>query len=246
MCCNADGFFNHEAEPIPAHLGDVAPMVERTGSNIGFALDPDADRLALIDEQGNCLSEELTLALAVQYRLSQQVGPVVINMSTSRVIEDIAHQAGARCLRSAVGEANVVALMREQGAIIGGEGNGGVIDPRIGWVRDPYIGMALILEQMASTGLKLSELVAALPKYSMLKTKCVIERSQLTLGLERLVALWPDATVNRVDGLRLDWHDRWVHVRPSNTEPIVRIIAEAVDDTIAAELCREAGECLKG
>ena len=129
--CDADGVFFHEAEPIPAHLLDVAPQVERCGAAVGFVLDPDADRLALIDEKGNCISEELTLALAVKYRLQQKRGPVVINMSTSRVIEDLARDANSECFRTAVGEANVVAGMRASQAVIGGEGNGGVIDPRV-------------------------------------------------------------------------------------------------------------------
>src|SRR5580704_9177315 len=126
--CAPDGHFVHEAEPIPPHLVDVGPLVPRSGCIAGFVMDPDADRLALIDDKGNCISEELTLALAVKYRLSKQRGPVVINMSTSRVVEDIAGQHGCACVRTAVGEANVVAGMREMEAVIGGEGNGGVID----------------------------------------------------------------------------------------------------------------------
>ena len=154
---NADGRFQHEPEPIAANLAGICPRVAEVGADLGCVLDPDADRLALIDETGRYIGEELTLALAVAYRLRQQRGPVVINMSTSRVIEDICKQHGVSCHRSAVGEANVVALMNETGAVIGGEGNGGVIDPRVGWVRDPFIGMALVLNLLADTGKKLSE-----------------------------------------------------------------------------------------
>src|SRR5207248_10160457 len=138
---------------------------------IGFALDPDSDRLALIDETGRYIGEELTLALAVRFRLSRERGPVVVNMSTSRVCEDLASRAGCPFERAAVGEANVAERMIEVGALIGGEGNGGVIDPRVGYVRDPFIGMGLILNLMAETGKKLSELVAELPSYHIVKDK---------------------------------------------------------------------------
>jgi phosphomannomutase len=244
LACDADGQFVHEAEPIPAHLADVGPQVQRSEAVVGFVLDPDADRLALIDETGTCVSEELTLALAVKYRLAQKRGPVVINMSTSRVIEDVAREAGSECLRTAVGEANVVAGMRAANAVIGGEGNGGVIDPRVGWVRDPFVGMAMILTLMAETGQKLSELVASLPAYAMLKTKYTVPKERLTSALDAIEKHWPNARVNRQDGLRLDWADRWVHVRPSNTEPVVRVIAESPTEAETKQLCDDAAACL--
>ena len=150
------------------------------------------------------------------------------------------------CHRSAVGEANVVDQMREVGAVIGGEGNGGVIDPRVGWVRDPFIGMALILNLMAETGQKLSELVAELPAYHIVKDKYTVDRERLPALFAALKQRWPEAKANRLDGLRLDWADRWVHVRPSNTEPIVRVIAEATDEAAARGLCREVGDRLPG
>src|SRR5439155_11006440 len=187
-------------------------------------LDPDADRLALIDETGRYIGEELTLALAAQFRLRRQPGPIVINMSTSRVNEDIARQFGVPCHRAAVGEANVAEKMREVGAVIGGEGNGGVIDPRVGFVRDPFIGMGLILNLMAETGKKLSELVGELPAYHIVKDKYAMPRAHLPQLFADLEKKWTAAKVNRLDGLRLDWPDRWLHVRPSNTEPIVRVI----------------------
>jgi phosphomannomutase len=245
LACDADGTFVHEAEPIPAHLVDVGPQVERSGASVGFVLDPDADRLALIDEKGNCVSEETTLALAVKHRLQEKRGPVVVNMSTSRVIEDIAREAGCEFSRTAVGEANVVAGMRGTNAVIGGEGNGGVIDPRIGWVRDPFIGMAMILNLMADMGQKLSELVASLPAYAMLKTKQTVAKEKLAAALDAVEKHWPDARVNRVDGLRLDWPDRWVHVRASNTEPAVRVIAESPTEAETKRLCDEAAACLR-
>jgi phosphomannomutase len=192
------------------------------------------------------VSEELTLALAVQQRLSKQPGTVVINMSTSRVVEDLAAGQGCACVRTPVGEANVVAQMRELGAVIGGEGNGGVIDPRVGWIRDPFIGMALILQLMAESGKSLSELVSELPTYSMLKTKITVARERLGPAFSALRKRFADARPNEQDGLRLDWKDRWLHVRGSNTEPIVRVIAESPTAAESQALCDEAAACVNG
>jgi len=242
--CEANGVFLHEPEPTAENLRDICPLVAEQRADIGFALDPDADRLALIDETGRYIGEELTLALAVLFRLRRERGPVVINMSTSRVTEDLAARHGCVCHRSAVGEANVADKMLEVGAILGGEGNGGVIDPRVGLVRDPFIGMGLILSLMAETGRKLSELVAELPVYHIVKDKYTVPRERLPELFAALTARWPEAAVNRVDGLRLDWADRWLHVRPSNTEPIVRVIAEAPRQANAEQLCREVGAML--
>jgi phosphomannomutase len=244
LACDADGNFRHEPEPVAANLGDVFPQVARHGAAIGFVLDPDADRLALIDETGRYIGEELTLALAVQFRLGQERGPVVINLSTSRVSEDIARRFGVPCHRSAVGEANVVEKMRDVGAVIGGEGNGGVIDPRVGCVRDPFIGMGLILNRMAEAGRALGELAAELPAYVIVKEKFTAERDRLPGLFAALERRWPEAAADRQDGLRLDWADRWVQVRPSNTEPVVRVIAEAPRAEEAERLCREVGALL--
>jgi phosphomannomutase len=252
--CDADGFFLHEPEPLAGNLKEICPLVPRHGADIGFVLDPDADRLAVIDETGRYIGEELTLALAVLFRLREEKqgagqgdpGPVVINMSTSRVIEDIAGQFGRACYRTAVGEANVVEKMREARAVIGGEGNGGVIDPRVGFVRDPFIGMGLILNLLAETGKKLSELVAELPAYSIVKDKFAIDRDRLPALFAALEKRWPEAKINRLDGLRLDWPDRWLHVRPSNTEPIVRVVAEAPGEKEAELLGREVKGLWRG
>jgi phosphomannomutase len=240
----ADGDFTHPPEPLADNLQTIMPLVPRERADIGFVLDPDADRLAIIDETGRYIGEELTLALAVACRLRQEPGPVVINMSSSRVVEDIARQFGVACHRSAVGEANVVDKMRAVGAVIGGEGNGGVIDPRVGWVRDPYIGMGLVLELLAQTGKTLSAQVGELPAYAIVKDKYEIAPERLPELYAALMARWPVAKVNQLDGLRLDWEDRWVHVRASNTEPIVRVIAEAPLRADAEELCLVVGEML--
>jgi phosphomannomutase len=243
--CGADGVFAHEPEPTADNLREVCPRVAREGADVGFALDPDADRLALIDETGAYVGEELTLALAVLFRLGQEKGPVVINMSTSRVVEDLALVFGCPCHRTAVGEANVADKMREVGAVIGGEGNGGVIDPRVGLVRDPFIGMGLVLNLLAETDRKLSEVVANLPAYAIVKDKYTVERERLPRLFAVLEERWTDARANRLDGLRLDWPDRWLHVRPSNTEPIVRVIAEAPRPDEARRLCAEVGRLLQ-
>jgi phosphomannomutase len=244
--CDADGCFLHEPEPTAENLREVCPMVRAEGADIGFALDPDSDRLALIDETGRYIGEELTLALAVRFRLTRQKGPVVINMSTSRVTTDVAEQAGCVCHRAAVGEANVADRMLSVGAVIGGEGNGGVIDPRVGFVRDPFIGMGLVLNLMAETGKKLSELADELPRYHIVKDKYTVPWDRLPSLFEQLPSRWPEAATDRTDGLRLDWPDRWLHVRPSNTEPIVRVIAEAPQQSDAEGLCREVGALLGG
>ena len=224
----------------------MLPLIRAEEAEIGFVLDPDADRLAILDEKGNYIGEELTLALAVLHRLSQEKGPVVINMSSSRVVEDLCKRFGVVCHRSAVGEANVVGKMREVGALLGGEGNGGVIDPRVGWVRDPFIAMPMILDLLASRGKPLSEVVAELPKYVIVKDKYTISKDRLPAAQAALVKRWPEAVANQVDGLRLDWPDRWLHVRSSNTEPIVRVIAEAPSLAEAQALCDQAAECLNG
>ncbi|MCI0377729.1 MAG: phosphoglucosamine mutase [Gemmataceae bacterium] len=239
-----DGNFEHPPEPLAENLQTILPLVTRAGADAGFVLDPDADRLAIIDESGRYIGEELTLALAVWRRLSQERGPVVINMSSSRVVEDLARKFGVPCLRSAVGEANVVEKMRASGAVLGGEGNGGVIDPRVGWVRDPFVGMALVLDLMAETQKSLSQLVAELPAYCIVKDKYDVPPERVPSLAAALEKRWPQAIANTLDGLRLDWPDRWVHVRPSNTEPIVRVIAEAPRRQEAEELCKEVGKML--
>ena len=161
------------------------------------------------------------------------------------MVKDIAAHFGCPCHRSAVGEANVVDRMVEVGAVLGGEGNGGVIDPRVGLVRDPFIGMGLVLNLMAETGRKLSALVTELPSYHIVKDKYTVSPQRLPELFGALEAQWPEARANRLDGLRLDWEDRWIHVRPSNTEPIVRVIAEARRKEEARDLCRAAGARLQ-
>jgi phosphomannomutase len=242
--CHANGVFAHEPEPTAANLQTIGPMVVKSGAAVGFVLDPDADRLALFDETGHYIGEELTLALAVLFRLQRERGPVVVNMSTSRLVEDIAKRFDCPLYRAPVGEANVVEKVNAVGAVIGGEGNGGVIDPRVGGVRDPFIGMGMILNMLADAGKPLSALVADLPTYHIVKDKYTMSPDQLPTLFKELTRRWPDARVNHDDGLRLDWADRWIHVRPSNTEPIVRVIAEAPEEPAAQRLSADVKRAL--
>lgn len=239
-----DGLFSHPPEPTAENLASVLESVTKHRAQIGFCQDPDADRLAIIDENGRYLGEEYTLAICANHVLRQTPGAIAMNCSTSRMSEDVARRLDLPFHRSKVGEANVVDLMLATDAVFGGEGNGGVIDPKVGWVRDPFIGMGLILNLMAETGKKLSELAAALPAYAIVKDKAPADRDQLPGLFADLQRRWPDARSDTRDGLRLDWPDRWVQVRPSNTEPIVRVIAEAPRAEQAEALCREVRKLL--
>jgi len=240
-----DGRYDHPPEPTEANLRDFAAIVPATSAAVGFAQDPDADRLAIIDETGRYIGEELTLALCASWRLAQKTGPVVINLSTSRVTEEVARALGCPVHRTPVGEINVVERMRTEQAVLGGEGNGGVIDPRVGFVRDSFVGMALVLDMLAATGEPLSKRVDALPRFAMVKDQYPLAgpagAGSAAALWDRISAGYPEATADRRDGLRLDWPDRWVHVRASNTEPIVRVIAEAATADAAKALARELG-----
>jgi phosphomannomutase len=250
-----DGRYDHPPEPTETNLKTFSAVVRSAGAAVGFAQDPDADRLAIVDETGRYIGEELTLALAVAHRLSQVRGPVVINLSTSRVIEDLAGLAGCPVHRAPVGEINVVERMLKEDAVIGGEGNGGVIDPRVGFVRDSFVGMALVLDRIAADDETLSTIVDSLPRYAMVKDQVALGRGPGAAGdasAESVARLWdriaeafPDARPDRSDGLRLDWADRWVQVRASNTEPIVRVIAEAADAPRARVLADEVGRFVR-
>jgi phosphomannomutase len=243
-----DGAFAHPPEPTEANLAMVLAEVVNARAAVGFCQDPDADRLAIVDERGRYLGEEKTLALCVEHVLvSGRRGPVVTNCSTSRMSEDLAVKHGAPFYRSKVGEANVVDLMLEHDAVIGGEGNGGVIDPRVGLVRDSFVGMALVLDAMAAREASASALADGLPSYAIHKSTIAVASGEMPAALDALQReLGRDAAADRLDGLRLDWPDRaWLLVRPSNTEPIVRAIAEAPTANRARELCQRAAAAIK-
>lgn len=239
------GLFAHEPEPLPKNLGGLRDAVLASECAVGFAQDPDADRLVLCDETGTLLSEELTLALCLRALLRKTPGMIVINLSTSNRSEDAALAYGCTTIRSKVGEANVSNTMREHGAVAGGEGGGGIIWPAVNFARDSYVGIALVLELMAQENKPLSAIVAALPVWEMVKEKIPFS-GDLATAFDGLAALFPGATVNRTDGLRLDFPDRsWVHIRASNTEPVIRVIAEAATSDAVADLTRKAKNFLE-
>jgi phosphomannomutase len=242
-----DGQFAHPAEPTAENLAGVLTAVTGAGADVGFCQDPDADRLAVIDENGRYIGEEYTLALCVDHVLrSGRTGPIVTNCSTSRMAQDLAEQYGVPYFRSAVGEANVVDAMLEHDALFGGEGNGGPIDPRVGMVRDSFVGMALMLDAMAAREMPVSRLADELPRYEIVKTKIALDRAKVSAALDALEEHFADAAADRLDGLRLDWPGRWLLVRRSNTEPIVRAVAEASSADEARLLCDEAAGVIGG
>ena len=226
-----DGMFPRPPEPVPENLGELGRLVKESGATVGLAIDPDVDRLALVDETGHPIGEDYTLAFAVAavldgHRNEGRPPTVVVNLSTSLVVEDAARSRGARFVRAPVGEANVARAIRDERALIGGEGNGGVMLPALHIGRDAPLGVALILHLRAATGVTLSRLVSAAPRYTIVKAKGP-RGPELRPLYDRLRHRFPDAVVDERDGLRLSWRDRWLHIRPSGTEPIVRLIAEA-------------------
>ena len=239
-----DGQFAHPAEPTAENLVGVLREVTNAGADIGFCQDPDADRLAVIDQSGRYIGEEYTLALCVDHVLRQRKGPIATNCSSSRMSQDLAERHGVPFFRSAVGEANVVDAMLAHGAIFGGEGNGGPIDPRVGYVRDSFVGMATLLDAMAARQMRIGQLADELPRYEIVKTKYPLSAEKLPIALDALERRFSDAVPDRLDGLRLDWPGRWLLVRGSNTEPIVRAIAEAPTAVEATSLCAAAAEVL--
>jgi phosphomannomutase len=243
-----DGRFPHPPEPVPENLSDLAALVRKHKADIGFAVDPDVDRLALVDETGAPIGEDYTLAFAVRAVLDRRgtsgaTPTVVVNLSTSLVVEDAARAAGARFIRAPVGEANVARTIREERAVIGGEGNGGVMLPQLHIGRDAPLGVALILHLLAQTGVTLSRLVAESPRYTIVKEKAP-RGPDLHQLYARLRQRFADAAADERDGLRLAWSDRWLHVRPSGTEPIVRLIAEAPTPGEAQALVAASRELL--
>ncbi len=234
-----DGQFPRAPEPVPENLARLAELVRSEGADVGIAVDPDVDRLALVDEHAHPIGEDYTLALAVRAVLERRRGPVVVNLSTSLVVDDAARMFGVSVQRAPVGEANVAAALREAGAVIGGEGNGGVMLPSYHLGRDAPVAAALILDLLARQRQSVSALVAAQPRYTIVKAKSGVP-GDLGPAYASLVGHFADAAVDRQDGLRLAWRDRWLHVRPSGTEPIVRLIAEAPNVSGAERLIATA------
>jgi phosphomannomutase len=240
-----DGQFEHPPEPTSENLKYVAQRAVPFGADVVFCQDPDADRLAIIDERGQYIGEEYTLAITLWHRLRAQPGAVVVNCATSRMSTEIAEQMGCMCHLSAVGEANVTDVMQAVGAVYGGEGNGGPIDPRVGYVRDSFVAMAQVLDALAQSDASVSQLIRDLPQYAIHKSTINLEPSRIPAFLTELEFHNREARISRLDGVRLDWPDRWLLVRPSNTEPIVRAIAEARNEATAKALCEMAARMVK-
>jgi phosphomannomutase len=239
-----DGRFPRPPEPVPENLGPLELLVKRTGAQVGFATDPDVDRLALVSDAGTAIGEDYTLALATRVVLRHRQGPVVTNLSTSRIVDDMAAAGGSKVIRAPVGEVNVALRMRAENAVIGGEGNGGVILPELHLGRDAPLGVALLLQLMHEDGEPLSRTIGKFPKYAILKEKLDRPAKPLDTVYSALRGAFPDAEADTQDGLRLSWPDRWIHVRPSGTEPIVRVIAEAPTKEAAAQLVERGRELL--
>jgi len=220
------GLFAHTPEPTKENLGGLCEEVKKAGADVGFAQDPDADRLAIVDENGVYIGEEYTVALAAKYVYSMRTGKSAANLSTSRMIDDIAEAGGGEVIRTPVGEAHVANAMIENGCIIGGEGNGGVIDLRVGPVRDSLVAIGLVLGLMAKTGKKVSELASEIGGYRMEKVKFEATREQAQVIIDEAKKVFAGAKVDSCDGARFDLDDGWVHIRSSNTEPIMRVIVE--------------------
>jgi phosphomannomutase len=247
MGTEPDGLFPRDPEPTAANLRGLGDLVKQSGAEIGLAVDPDVDRLSLVDERGEPVGEDLTLALAAAVVLRRTPGPVVTNLSTSRVVEDVAAAYASPVVRAPVGEVNVARRMQAERAVVGGEGNGGVIHPRLQHTRDAPAAAALVLQHLLDEGKSLAQAVARWPAYAIVKDKVSFPREALADAYRLLAEGMEPGELDRSDGLRLAWPKQraWLHVRPSGTEPVVRLIAEAPDPGAARALVRAAAERLQ-
>ncbi len=240
-----NGNFAHRPEPLKENLADIGKLVLESGADLGFVHDPDADRLVIVNEKGEVILEEYSIVIAIDNILSKNPGRnIVLNLSTSQMGTDIAHKYGSECFRTKIGEGYVVEGMMEHNAIIGGEGNGGIIYPTISTVRDSFTGIALVLELLAEKNQTVSNYISTLPKYFMKKDKQPVGKN-LSEIYDKLKSKWGEAEIDEQDGIRLDFPDQsWVHLRPSNTEPIIRLFGEAKTEERIEELFEEAKELL--
>ena len=234
--CDNSGIFTRNPEPLPENLTKLCETVVAEKCTVGFAVDPDGDRLSVVDEKGMPIGEELTLALAIKAVLEVQPGPVVINSLTSQAVEDIAEQFSVECHRTRVGEANVSTRMKEVNAVVGGEGNGGIIFPELHMVRDAGVGMSIILNRLSTTKKSIGEMVSELPVYKMLKSSVPVGAQDTKVLIDRVSTLYEHDQISRIDGLKVVYDDGWVQVRPSNTEPILRVFSEAKGESRAKAL----------
>jgi len=245
--CTPNGLFPHNPEPLPEHLTEICDLVKESKVDLGVVTDPDADRLALVDDTGKLFGEEYTQAAAFDFILSKHPGACATNLSSSRVSDDVAREYDQTCYRSAVGEINVVKVMQEQNAVIGGEGNGGVICPDLHYGRDALAGIAIILQLLAEKGMSSSEYRATLPDYYMSKNKIQLDDlgkdadEVLEMVKEHFSSLKP----NTIDGVKIDFSEGWVHLRKSNTEPIIRIYSEGKSPEAAKAFAGKIFDLLK-
>jgi phosphomannomutase len=236
MNCEKTGIFPRLPEPLPENLTVTMKAVVDSKADFGVVVDPDVDRLVLITEDGKPFSEENTITQAVKFVLSKKTGNVVVNLSTTRAVDDVAKALGGKVFRSPVGEANVVLKMKETNSIIGGEGSGGVIFPSLHYGRDALVGIALLLQHLTETNQSLLDLKKSLPQYFIAKEKIDLGKNNPDKVVDQLKQKYSNEKVNTDDGLRIDFEDHWVHFRKSNTEPIIRIITESKDQKQSEEL----------
>jgi phosphomannomutase len=236
----ANGHFAHPAEPLPENVIEICKTVKKTKADLGIVVDPDVDRLALIDENGVMFGEEYTIVAVAEYILKHKKGNTVSNLSSSRALKDITEKAGGKYFASAVGEVNVVEIMKSENAIIGGEGNGGVIYPELHYGRDALVGIALFLSHLAQENLTVSQLKARYPKYTIIKDKIELSPDlDVDELLNNVEKIYKKEKVNTIDGVKIDFKNGWVHLRKSNTEPIIRIYCEAPTEKEAEDLAKE-------
>ena len=231
------GDFGHNPEPLEKNLGDIKALMQKGGHDLAFVVDPDVDRLAMFCEDGTMYGEEYTLVTVADYVLQHTPGNTVSNLSSTRALRDVTRMRGGEYSAAAVGEVNVVAKMKETRAVIGGEGNGGVIYPEAHYGRDSLVGIALVLTYLARTGKKMSELRATYPSYFMAKNRIdLTPETDVDAILEKVKDMYKDEEVNDIDGVKIDFPDKWVHLRKSNTEPIIRVYSEATTQAEAEEI----------
>lgn len=240
LYCEPTGQFPHNPEPLPEHLGQICSILESGRYDLGVVVDPDVDRLAFIDEHGHAFGEEYTLVAVADYVLSQQVGNSVSNLSSTRALRDVTEQRGGTYEAAAVGEVNVVTKMKETQAVIGGEGNGGIIYPELHYGRDALVGIALFLTHLAKSGKRVSQLRATYPNYHISKNKIDLSPEiDVDKVLSRIKEQYKKQPVNTIDGVKIEFDKEWVHLRKSNTEPIIRIYAESTSEATAEHLAQK-------
>ncbi|MCQ2067171.1 MAG: phosphoglucosamine mutase [Bacteroidaceae bacterium] len=246
LYCEPTGDFQHNPEPLAKNLGDIMGLVAKGGYDVAFVVDPDVDRLAFIDENGQMYGEEYTLVTVADYVLKHTPGNTVSNLSSTRALRDVTGRYGMQYNAAAVGEVNVVTKMKETGAVIGGEGNGGVIYPALHYGRDALVGIALFLSHLAHEGMKVSELRKTYPPYFIAKNRIDLKAgTDVDAILRKVKGIYADEEINDIDGVKIDFPDKWVHLRKSNTEPIIRVYSEASTMEEADEIGRKVMEVIE-